>query len=169
MYCPQCGQAQVSDEIRFCSRCGFPLTEVSDVLARQGVPVPPPPPHSPIKSGLKQGGMMALAVLVLMFSLLIANAQEEPSLVLVGLGFAAAFLRVVFGVLIHLWKTRHTAPAQLAPPVHRAPASLPPVGTGPVVVPPRARFDTGEVEQPPSVTEHTTRHLEQERQREPEL
>jgi len=113
--------------------------------------------------------MMVLAVLVLIFSLMVANAEEDTSLVIVGLALAAAFLRVAFGVAFHFWKTRQTAPAQLSPPDHRAPGSLPPVGTSPVVVPPRARFDTGEIEQPPSVTEHTTRHLEQERQREPEL
>ena len=33
---------------------------------------------------------------------------------------------------------------------------------------PRGRFDTGEIAQPLSVTEHTTRHLEQEPPPEPE-
>src|SRR5689334_21642871 len=33
MHCPSCGQKQVSNETKFCSRCGMPLGIVSDVLA----------------------------------------------------------------------------------------------------------------------------------------
>ncbi|MEZ5425448.1 MAG: hypothetical protein R2747_04205 [Pyrinomonadaceae bacterium] len=36
MYCPSCGQQQASEEIRFCSRCGFPLGLVAEVLANGG-------------------------------------------------------------------------------------------------------------------------------------
>jgi hypothetical protein len=32
MFCPQCGQRQVSTEMRFCSRCGLPLDVVTDLL-----------------------------------------------------------------------------------------------------------------------------------------
>lgn len=37
MYCPKCNQQQASDEMRFCSRCGFPLTVVAHLLANNGV------------------------------------------------------------------------------------------------------------------------------------
>ncbi len=36
MHCPSCGQQQVSAEIKFCSRCGFPLGLVSEILAHGG-------------------------------------------------------------------------------------------------------------------------------------
>jgi hypothetical protein len=36
MHCPGCGQQQVSNETKFCSRCGLPLGIVSDVLAHGG-------------------------------------------------------------------------------------------------------------------------------------
>ena len=36
MFCPNCGQQQVSPEIKFCSRCGFPLGLVSEILAHGG-------------------------------------------------------------------------------------------------------------------------------------
>lgn len=36
MYCPRCSQEQASDDLRFCSRCGFPLAAVAEVLARGG-------------------------------------------------------------------------------------------------------------------------------------
>jgi uncharacterized protein with PQ loop repeat len=36
MHCPRCGQKQISPEIKFCSRCGFPLGLVSEILAHGG-------------------------------------------------------------------------------------------------------------------------------------
>lgn len=36
MFCPRCAQEQVIEEIRYCSRCGFPLTLVAQVLAHGG-------------------------------------------------------------------------------------------------------------------------------------
>ena len=34
MFCPQCGHRQVSNEMRFCSRCGLPLDLVTDLLVK---------------------------------------------------------------------------------------------------------------------------------------
>jgi hypothetical protein len=36
MHCPDCGQKQVSEETRFCSRCGLPLQLISEVVAHRG-------------------------------------------------------------------------------------------------------------------------------------
>ena len=36
MYCPRCGQQQASEDIKFCSRCGFQLGLVSEILAHGG-------------------------------------------------------------------------------------------------------------------------------------
>ncbi|NNE98378.1 MAG: hypothetical protein HKN25_05080 [Pyrinomonadaceae bacterium] len=36
MYCPRCGEQQVSGNLRFCSKCGLPLTVVSEVLSNGG-------------------------------------------------------------------------------------------------------------------------------------
>lgn len=36
MHCPACGQQQVSNETKFCSRCGLPLGLVAEVLAHGG-------------------------------------------------------------------------------------------------------------------------------------
>lgn len=37
MYCPRCSQEQASEDLRFCSRCGFPLAHVASVVASGGV------------------------------------------------------------------------------------------------------------------------------------
>lgn len=36
MFCPRCSQEQVSDQIKFCSRCGFPLALVTEILRYDG-------------------------------------------------------------------------------------------------------------------------------------
>src|SRR3954454_23299850 len=33
MFCPRCGQQQISDEVRFCPRCGLSLAQVPALLA----------------------------------------------------------------------------------------------------------------------------------------
>jgi len=41
MYCPKCSQLQSSDDLRFCSRCGFALAGVTMLMDNDGV-VPQP-------------------------------------------------------------------------------------------------------------------------------
>ena len=36
MFCPQCGHQQISNEIRFCSRCGLSLGLATDLLPTSG-------------------------------------------------------------------------------------------------------------------------------------
>ena len=36
MHCPGCGQQQISNETKFCSRCGMPLSIVSEVVMHGG-------------------------------------------------------------------------------------------------------------------------------------
>lgn len=36
MHCPRCGQQQASEQTKFCSRCGFPLGLVSEILSHGG-------------------------------------------------------------------------------------------------------------------------------------
>lgn len=36
MYCPKCGQQQISKAVRFCSRCGLPLGIVRELVANEG-------------------------------------------------------------------------------------------------------------------------------------
>jgi len=41
MYCPKCSQLQSSDDMRFCSRCGFALAGVAMLMGNDGV-IPQP-------------------------------------------------------------------------------------------------------------------------------
>src|SRR5262245_2407979 len=71
MYCPHCGQQQAPGAVRFCSRCGFPLEGVLQLLNNGGMlPVyrdpTTPTEMSPRRKGVRQGGMLFLigAILV---------------------------------------------------------------------------------------------------------
>jgi hypothetical protein len=37
MYCPKCGQSQVSGEVHFCTRCGLSLKVVKELIINDGV------------------------------------------------------------------------------------------------------------------------------------
>ncbi len=36
MFCPKCSQSKASEDMRFCSRCGFPLIGVAELVANDG-------------------------------------------------------------------------------------------------------------------------------------
>src|SRR5689334_5698010 len=61
MYCPNCGQQQISDEMRICSRCGLALTGLAEWLAGgriqrvEQVQVPEP---SPRRKQLRRAGKL---------------------------------------------------------------------------------------------------------------
>lgn len=64
MYCPKCGQERISQETSFCSRCGFLLTGVTDLLQTGGlIPISGQKPtgvSTPKSRGLKQGVFILL-------------------------------------------------------------------------------------------------------------
>ena len=180
MFCPQCGQQQVSDAARFCSRCGFQLAAVSGLLATGGRGAAPEPafeavpaPPSPKRKGVQLGGKLMLSGLFLgpalaLLSELIGTPDE---LAIVGLiVFLAGLFRLLYALLFedgpyrqHLQRQPAFAPQpqQFAPP--REVSALPPSHSQPAhtYVPPRP--DTAELTYRPSVTEGTTRLLERER------
>ena len=78
MHCPKCGQQQLSEDTRFCSRCGFLLTGIVEVIANGGVllansRVGAKSISTPRKTGLKQG----LFIFLLSF-LLVPLAIARP-------------------------------------------------------------------------------------------
>lgn len=177
MFCPQCGQQQVSDAARFCSRCGFQLAAVSGLLATNGaapelafeaVPVP----ESPKRKGARLGGKLMLSGMFLLPALgLLSEMVGSPEeLIIVGaIVFLAGLFRLLYALLFEDGPYRsqlqrqpvYTQPAQFAHP--REAAALPPQQAQPArgYAPPRP--DTAEIAYRPSVTEGTTRLLERER------
>jgi hypothetical protein len=186
MFCPNCGQRQISNDARFCSACGFPLNVVSELLEKGGrlpwrTPSPVGGALSPRNKGLKQGAFLMLSTVVVV-----------PVVIFLGvvmLGFPgeliplAAIVCVMGGLLRMLYALffESNIPIEVAgagvPPY--APPAVPPNYLGApnqaTALPPQQstpapayhrpqRFDTGELAQMPktSVTDHTTRLLDKQ-------
>lgn len=181
MFCPQCGQRQVANEMRFCSGCGLPLGAVAEVLARGGqlptyAPAAQGPrPLTPRQKGGRQGAMLMLSTmlvvpLVVFISIFITGGPEFFVPAAAVICFMGGLLRIIYALMFE----QHAAAAAPAPPAHAyVPPAMPPNYLGAyergTALPPAQsipaqsfrppRFDTGELAAPPSVTDHTTRLL----------
>jgi hypothetical protein len=194
MFCPQCGQRQISNEARFCPACGFPLEVVGDVLAQGGRPNwrPPQPPQpgqqelSPRQKGIRQGAMVMLTVLLAVpllaiFGVALLNLPGEiVALAAVGLPMGG-LLRIIYALMFESnvpalpaapqpsYMPPPTIPNYLGTPQPQQSHTLPPRQATPIPTPARPqRYNTGELVEPPraSVTDHTTRLLDKQPQTE---
>lgn len=181
MYCPRCGQQQAPGTVRFCSRCGFPLDGVMQLLGTGGMlPVyrdpQAPKEMSPRKKGVRQGGLLLLSGAIVcpilgVFSDYIHGPFPEILLALAAIiCFIGGPLRMLYAAIFE-----EGAPnpfQQGARPYVSPPVSAPQFGGpihNPALPPPpaqsasgwRSRPNTAELN-PPSVTENTTRLLEKE-------
>ena len=175
MYCPQCGQQQVSDVIRYCSRCGFLLDGVTAVVARGGT-LPTQyvqPAHkqlSPRDKGVRQGALMMLSTLLLVpLVAIFAVAILDLPGVIVGITaitlVLGGLLRIFYALLLEEPVARMNSDLTSGhahsgtPQFGRSPqnSALPPASAD--AMPWRSRPNTAEIYQPPSVTENTTRLL----------
>jgi hypothetical protein len=159
MHCPQCGQQQVSSDIRFCSRCGFALAGVTSLLASGGTAQLSNETESPRKRGVKQGALLLFIAMAI--TPICAIALEEAGAAIIATMFMAGFMRILYAAIFQEGKKKSSLPGfqhfqQFSPPPQQH--ALPPVYEPPSVVPPRV--NTAEIVQPPSVTEHTTRLLD---------
>ena len=180
MFCPQCGQQQATGVVRFCSRCGFPLDGVIQLLGNGGmIPVyrasDEPVPISPRRKGVKQGGVLVLsgAVIVPILGMFASYSNAAFLEILLALAAIICFiggpLRMLYAGLFEEPAPKRIptygppaqmyAPQQFVPPAQNH--SLPPA---PARSPSswRSRPTTAELADRPSVTENTTRLLEKE-------
>ncbi len=180
MFCPQCGQQQVTGVTRFCSRCGFPLDGVIQVLASGGmIPVyrtsDEPVPVSARRKGVKQGGLLLLSGALIVPILAMFASFAHNSAFLEILASLAAIICFIGGPLRMLYAAvfEEGAPKPIRPygppPLHVPQQFGPPVQTPSLPPPParspnswRARPVTAELADRPSVTENTTRLLDKE-------
>ena len=180
MFCPQCGQQQVTGVIRFCSRCGFPLDGVIQLLSSGGI-IPAyrasdePVQMSARKKGVKQGGLLLLSGILIvpilgMFASFSNSSFPQMLTILAALiCFVGGPLRMLYA---GLFEEGARQPVQQYPqpvPMHVAPPQFAPQRQAPALPPPAARMPsswrrptTAELANPPSVTENTTRLLEKE-------
>lgn len=171
MYCPKCGQQQINDSIRFCSRCGLQISELAQWLAGGGTlalnqETPPPEAVSPKRKGVRRGAkLIFFSVVLLPVFIGLGLAVDEPAPLLVPF---TVFLAGLTYLLYYLIFGEQTAPAkvQQEPPPRLAPGfgpnALPPGSTVWANNAPASAVRTSELAQPPSVTENTTKLLDKE-------
>jgi hypothetical protein len=169
--------------MRFCSRCGFPMGGVVELLAQGGLlpsgdEVPQAQTLSPRRMGVRQGVMMMLigAVLVPVLAIL-GDFTHWPGILdlLVPISavicFAGGLMRILYAVIYEegASNAKRELPAY-APSV--APTQLNAGARGSALPPPQSipvqsfatrRPETAELAPPPSVTENTTRLLDEDK------
>lgn len=109
MHCPRCGQQQVSNETRFCSRCGFLLTGIAEVVANDGM-IPNQQAQgtyfaagSPRRRGVMRGVFFFLLtfLFVPLTGILTAFLGIEPFLPAISaiLFFMGGLLRIIYALM----------------------------------------------------------------------
>lgn len=174
MYCPNCGQQQVSDEMRFCSRCGLALSGLVEWLAggrlpaKTGEAAKAPAALSPRRKGIRRAAkLMFFSGVLFPIFLAISIAADEGAPMVVP--FLLFFISVVLMLYARLFSDK-TVPA---PAMNQAAqtstlgsastrGSLPPAANIPIPRGGQQHIRTNELAQPPSVTENTTRLLDNE-------
>lgn len=163
MYCPNCGQAQTSEEIRYCSRCGLSLWELARWLT-EGANAPWQPVKlvteaTPRKKGIRQAAkLLFLGGVLLPVAFILALIVDGP-------GFLVIPAVMLFVGLVWMGYCRlfvEDAPAarkQMPAPAYRANEYLPPAQVNPANVSRPREPNTAEIVRPPSVTEYTTNLL----------
>jgi len=182
MHCPSCGQQQVSNETKFCSRCGLPLGLVSEVVAYGGYLPQLAELNKPKKKLLSRRNALGFSLIWFLFFLFIMTPfwgivnVEELAGVSAVVGIFGALIMMI-SALIFIPKERILYPMQqnAFPPQQMTQyspqqtqpgyAALPPQQSIPAAVygPPQAGNwrDTNDL-QPSSVTEGTTRLLDKD-------
>lgn len=175
MYCPKCSQQQTSDEMRFCSRCGFPLERVALIVNNEGI-VPANVPDRKLCSSrgkmIKESIYLTLIAWAITLSATLFFDAGGPWEVAARVGGILFFLVGLIGLLRFIYAflfVRDPAPALARPSaIPRSPGSVinEPARAAlgaqqgiPVSDYPR-KTHTKEMVAPPSVTENTTRLLQ---------
>lgn len=167
MYCPNCGQQQVSEEMRFCSRCGLALSGLADWLAG-GLPVQRAnetlaATPSPRRKGVRRAAKFLFFSLASFPVFLAISLLIDEGAVLI---FPCIFFFISLVIFLYARLFGETsAPVNVqtsAVGTFSARASLPSPVTAAIPNIGRQRVRTNELAQPPSVTENTTRLLDNE-------
>jgi hypothetical protein len=179
MYCPKCSQQQPSDEMRFCSRCGFPLATVATLVNNNGtIPQLASEPKQLRRSSRSR--MITESVILTAFCwgvVLLAtfwfNAHgvfevvaQIAALIFFGIGLIG-LIRFLYAFLSvrDYEPTPKFAASQTAPEVATSRETVRPALSAHESIPltdwPR-RPNTREMVRAPSVTENTTRLLEED-------
>jgi hypothetical protein len=169
MFCPKCGQQQLSDNASFCSRCGLRLNAVGELLRTDGLPaLRTPDDRAKVRfidrKGMRSGAKLVFYSFLLFFLAMgVSIALDSPGPLLIPfVVFVAGMAQLIYGRIFgealfpeQLGKKKSYVPPQEPRPLFGKPESEPiPASFS------SNRVNTAQIVEPPSsVTEHTTRML----------
>lgn len=180
MYCPKCSQQQVSDEIRFCPRCGLQLETVKTLLAenQNNLAANKAEPQYQISATRKRDFLLgasimlvgAIFIALLMISTIAGTPLQAVIIPLVLMWAAIVSIILLSGHAVReitkLFSKDSSSQPEESPSLithvtaaarHQA---LPPIQNEPVAGLGSWRIKTAELVQPLSVTERTTNLLD---------
>ncbi|HZT59898.1 MAG TPA: zinc ribbon domain-containing protein [Pyrinomonadaceae bacterium] len=184
MFCPSCGQQQASEEVRFCSRCGLRLDALAEFIESGGQFAARDasedfPALTPRQRGTRRGILILVAGLIfsiVAFTLTVLKPEFTVLLIPASFVFILGVLRILYGMLLEDDAARKKAEKRAARDARRgtrragnrdklagalaSDRELPPQRSVPAQAFTKAAPATGEMSPPPSVTENTTRLLE---------
>ncbi len=184
MYCPRCGQEKNSGDLRFCSRCGLPLGLVTEIVANGGTLPQIAEINQKNKLLTRNNGLKFSAVWFIVFVMLllpilgVLGAPEELLGLLAVAGSMGSLLCIVSSFLFLKNEPKWAANENFLQAANVQPqrnfqsapqnAALPPQQTQAAreYAAPANNWrapDTGELVQPGSVTEGTTKLLSKEK------
>lgn len=173
MHCPRCGQQQTSDKIHFCTRCGFALNDVKELLVSELHEIKEEK-RNKIGKTVGQGLAFILFGLVLISVLAILRDLSFVPQVFVKIaalifcvgGLVRMCYPFIYGGGVLHEKThaslQYDAATNTLTGANVADNSLPQAQSNPFITFEARSFGTAEIVQPPSVTEHTTKLLKTE-------
>ncbi|HKO96029.1 MAG TPA: zinc ribbon domain-containing protein [Pyrinomonadaceae bacterium] len=173
MHCPKCGQEQLSEEMSFCSRCGFSLNAVKALIASSGglleqqIETSDKELSKGRKSVRRATFLMLAGLLLTLITGFLAAIDDVFAVFLLipALVWITSFLLLLYGVFFadkraHSQKRVASQVPALPGELSSTAGYLPPAH--PQRTFPPQRVETAEMVQPRSVTENTTRLLDDE-------
>ena len=176
MYCPRCSQEQISVETKFCSRCGFPIDLVAEIVANGGFLPQLTESGKKKKIITRRNGLWLALVWFLLFTFILAPIfgiaiHVELIIVMAFLGTMGSLFFIVISFLFLKKEPKsfeiqntETAAGNVKNFYQKNQTALPPQQSIPVstyVPPAQANWrDTNDLI--PSVTEGTTKLLKED-------
>ena len=171
MYCPRCSQQQASNEVRFCPGCGFQLNVVVELLSTNGALITRGAESRKKRALLRRKGvgvgakLLFLSLFLLPLAILLSVVNDSPApfvvpFIIFLLGAAKVLYTLLFGE-----RDNYELPAALQAGLTATKRrfELPNPQSTPIPINETKRLNTAEMVRPPSVTEHTTKLLDDDR------
>jgi len=173
MFCPKCSQQQISDETRFCSRCGFELNVVKALLASNDatqIAEIQKPDRRLRKRDMTVGAgvMFVIAFIVAVITIDMPPSHSSRIILLIGAWLVLSLLINIKPLLQYFLRADNSAsktddfsPSKVISKLtSRDKNALPEARSIPAADLIMPNLNTAEIVQPPSVTENTTNLLD---------